>query len=107
MAAKLLRIFGKVQGVHYRGWMSDKARELGLKGAVANRFDGSVLALVIGDEDKIQALAEFCKKGPGRAVVERVELEDTKPLEEFTRGFKALNFFDLACVPEDSPFREP
>ena len=45
-----LRITGQVQGVGYRFWMTRHATTLGLRGWVRNRTDGSVEALVIGED---------------------------------------------------------
>ncbi|MFC1791934.1 acylphosphatase, partial [Gemmatimonadota bacterium] len=42
------RITGRVQGVFFRAWTRQKALELGLRGTVRNRFDGSVEACVLG-----------------------------------------------------------
>ncbi|KAK3000559.1 hypothetical protein RJ639_020959 [Escallonia herrerae] len=45
-------IKGRVQGVFYRNWTIDNATDLGLKGWVRNRRDGSVEALFLGDSAK-------------------------------------------------------
>ncbi len=70
-----LRIFGRVQGVWYRGWTVEAARQLGLDGWVRNRRDGSVEALVSGPGEAIDALVARCRQGPPAARVERVEVE--------------------------------
>lgn len=77
MAAKTvrLRIEGRVQGVWYRAWTVEAARRLGLRGWVRNRRDGSVEALVSGDEGKVAQLVEACHEGPPAAEVRRVAVE--------------------------------
>ena len=51
MRSARLRITGRVQGVGYRVWALRMASRLGLRGWVRNRSDGSVEALVIGEDD--------------------------------------------------------
>lgn len=72
-----LRIHGRVQGVWFRGWAVDVARELGLSGWVRNRHDGSVEILAEGPEEAIEALIERCRQGPSGARVEQVQAEET------------------------------
>ena len=67
-----LRILGRVQGVWYRGWATDRARELELSGWVRNRRDGSVEVLLCGRESRVRMLIEECGQGPPAARVERV-----------------------------------
>jgi acylphosphatase len=78
-----LRILGRVQGVWYRGWATRRARELELSGWVRNRQDGSVEALLCGDESRVRAMIEQCRTGPPAARVERVIEE---PVEERSGG---------------------
>jgi acylphosphatase len=73
MRARLLRIEGRVQGVGYRDWMLREAGRLGLQGWVRNRRDGSVQALVAGEEGAVQALLIACRRGPVLARVDRIE----------------------------------
>ena len=54
-AIKLI-IQGKVQGVGYRRWFEQQARELELKGYVKNLPTGEVEAMLVGDELTIQEL---------------------------------------------------
>ena len=81
-----LRIFGRVQGVWYRGWTVDTARQLGLDGWVRNRLDGSVEALASGPECAVEALIARCREGPSAARVERIEVEESD--EEVGAGFE-------------------
>ena len=71
--SKRLRIYGRVQGVWYRSWMVDQALVLGLKGWVRNRRDGSVEAVISGDETAVREMITRCLQGPPAARVEHVE----------------------------------
>ncbi|KAK6126218.1 hypothetical protein DH2020_040039 [Rehmannia glutinosa] len=62
-------IKGRVQGVFYRNWTIDNANELGLKGWVRNRRDGSVEALFSGSPEKVQEMEQRCRRGPPDAMV--------------------------------------
>lgn len=68
-----INVFGKVQGVWYRASTKRKADELGLKGTVQNKSDGSVYIEVEGEEALVQQLIEWCKEGPEFAKVTKVE----------------------------------
>ena len=80
-----LRITGRVQGVWYRGWTVDQARELGLDGWVRNRRDGSVEAVVSGPAELVEELIARCRLGPPAAVVQRVEV--APGADSVSRGF--------------------
>ncbi len=73
MAALRLVITGRVQGGGFRAWTRREARRRGLRGWVRNRSDGSVEALLIGEDAAIEAMAEACRQGPGLAEVTAVE----------------------------------
>ncbi|XP_016483788.1 uncharacterized protein LOC107804414 isoform X3 [Nicotiana tabacum] len=62
-------IKGRVQGVFYRDWTVENAKELGLKGWVRNRRDGSVEALFSGSPEKVQEMEQRCRRGPPAAIV--------------------------------------
>ena len=76
-------VSGKVQGVFFRAHTRDKAQELGLKGYVKNLPDGGVEVVAQGQEDKLNELIEFCKKGPESAEVTDVKIEEISSEEEF------------------------
>ncbi|KAK2974723.1 hypothetical protein RJ640_007150 [Escallonia rubra] len=71
-------IKGRVQGVFYRNWTIDNATDLGLKGWVRNRRDGSVEALFSGDSAKVEEMEQRCRRGPPVAMV--TGLEDAGPV---------------------------
>lgn len=70
-----LKIFGHVQGVFFRAKTCQKAKELGLTGWVRNTADSAVEAIAEGEEEALREFLEWCKKGPPRAVVSRIETE--------------------------------
>ena len=72
---KHLKIHGLVQGVYYRESLRREAGARGVAGWVRNRRDGSVEAMLHGEEMAVEALIAWCWAGVGRARVERVEIE--------------------------------
>ncbi|KNA12187.1 hypothetical protein SOVF_128180 [Spinacia oleracea] len=62
-------IKGRVQGVFYRNWTIDNARQLGLKGWVRNRRDGCVEALFSGNSEIVDEMLQRCRRGPSDAMV--------------------------------------
>lgn len=77
-------VTGKVQGVFYRAHTKRFALELGLKGYVQNLEDGSVKIVVCGPKNLIKELELWCQQGPKLANVKNVQIQYTKPTEEFT-----------------------
>lgn len=75
---------GKVQGVWYRAWTQETARELGLTGWVRNKADGSVAALAQGDEETLNEFLDRLHDGPPLARVTTVDTAWSDPEEEFT-----------------------
>jgi acylphosphatase len=83
-----LRIEGRVQGVGYRAWLQREARSRGLRGWVRNRHDGSVEALLIGEDYAIEAAAAACARGPRLAKV--TGIERTPADDDGSTGFGEL-----------------
>jgi acylphosphatase len=77
--ASRLEIFGRVQGVGFRAFVLRQARQHDLRGWVRNRQDGSVEALLIGEDGAIAAVQADCRLGPAAAQVDRV---DTFPAQD-------------------------
>jgi acylphosphatase len=81
-------VTGRVQGVGYRAWTEEQARRRGLSGWVRNRRDGSVEAVVAGDEAAVEEMLAYFWQGPLSARIERVEIADAQ--EPMTLGFRVL-----------------
>jgi len=77
-----LRISGKVQGVFYRQSAMEKAQELGITGFARNEDDGSVYAEAQGTEEQLQKFISWCERGPSRARVDSVFVNDMAVQEE-------------------------
>ncbi|XP_008243995.1 PREDICTED: uncharacterized protein LOC103342174 [Prunus mume] len=69
-----LVVKGRVQGVFYRNWTIENATQLGLKGWVRNRRDGSVETLLSGNPDAVQEMEQRCRRGPPSAMVTGLEV---------------------------------
>ncbi|MFV0593033.1 MAG: acylphosphatase [Draconibacterium sp.] len=68
-----IKVTGRVQGVGFRYYAKKQADLLGLKGWVRNLSDGSVLALVQGDEVNISTFTDFLQIGPSLSHVTNIQ----------------------------------
>ncbi len=66
---------GRVQGVSFRGALLDEAVRSGVEGWVRNRNDGSVEALLQGDDEAVRKVVEWARVGPPRAEVSDITEE--------------------------------
>ena len=66
---------GLVQGVNFRYFTRQTAEGLGVTGWVTNLPDGSVAGCFEGEEASVQALIDWCRRGPGAARVDEVLVE--------------------------------
>ncbi|WP_426958826.1 acylphosphatase [Muricoccus radiodurans] len=82
MKARLLRITGRVQGVGYRDWLVREATAAGLEGWVRNRTDGTVEALLSGEESAVGSILLAARRGPAAARVDRIEETFAPPPDE-------------------------
>jgi acylphosphatase len=85
IVAVRLEIFGNVQGVGFRAFVTRCARTQALRGWVRNRRDGNVEALLIGEEDPVALVIEQCRRGPPLAHIAR--LETLPAQDDGTAGF--------------------
>jgi acylphosphatase len=84
-----ITITGRVQGIGYRDWARATGQQLGLTGWVRNRTDGSVEALVVGDERAVGQMIDACRRGPALARVEEIDVEPVD-LDILPNGFTQL-----------------
>ncbi|MFO7755429.1 MAG: acylphosphatase [Bacteroidales bacterium] len=75
----VIKVTGRVQGVGFRYSTLSEARKLGLTGHVKNMPDGSVEIEAEGSKDLLDALVEWCRKGPGLSRVDSVIVDPLPP----------------------------
>ena len=69
-------VYGRVQGVFFRYFVRNTARELGLKGYVRNLARGDAVEVQAeGEKRQLNILLGQLKAGPPGAQVERVEIK--------------------------------
>jgi acylphosphatase len=84
-AARRWFVTGTVQGVGFRYFVQNKARELGLNGWARNLADGRVEVYALGPEKRLDELAAALHLGPRMADVRHVEEAAAPP--ENLNGF--------------------
>lgn len=83
-------VAGKVQGVYYRQNTAEVAKADRVSGWVRNLADGRVEAVFEGDESSVNRVIEWCRRGPPRAEVEKVDAKFesyTGEFSDFTIGY--------------------
>ena len=73
---------GRVQGVYYRHSCRAVALELGVRGWVRNRSDGTVEVVAEGSRDAVGDLIAWCRDGPPHADISGLEITDETPAGE-------------------------
>ena len=69
-------VTGTVQGVYFRASTRLKALELGIKGYVENRADGSVYIEAEGTKTQLSQFTAWCSTGPEHAFVEEINKQE-------------------------------
>lgn len=78
-----IKVTGRVQNVGFRYHTNKNASELGIRGFVQNKPDGSVYLEAEGEESDLHKLLEWLHQGPGWAEVEDVNITE-QPLQNFS-----------------------
>jgi len=73
---KHIVITGKVQGVGFRYWLYQAAKQRNIDGWVRNKISGEVEALLIGDDVEIDNLIRLCEKGPPSSKVTKIKVQN-------------------------------
>ena len=94
MGTRQIRVSGRVQGVGYRFALRDEARRLGVHGWVRNCADGSVEALLQGEDQAVHALVGWARRGPRAARVDAVREEP--PAQAFDRVYENFEIWPSA-----------
>lgn len=71
-----ITVSGKVQGVFFRQSTKDVANQLSIKGEVRNLSNGNVRVIATGTKEQLDKLIQWCKKGPPRAEVTGVDVQE-------------------------------
>ncbi|MBR9704391.1 acylphosphatase [Candidatus Pacearchaeota archaeon] len=89
---KTLRIFisGTVQGMIFRKYLEEQAKEIGIRGFVRQMEDGRVEILAEGIDDRVTKMLELCKRGTVHAHVRNVEVENFNH-----QGFKEFKILKI------------
>ncbi len=74
---------GKVQGVFFRIRTTREARIRNLTGWVRNLGDGSVEAVFEGDRKFVNQMVAFCRRGPLKSLVTKVDVFWGEPTGEY------------------------
>jgi acylphosphatase len=70
---------GRVQGVFFRDSVRRLATERGVAGSAENLDDGSVEVILEGPREGVEGVVAFCSRGPDRAEVSQVEIDEEQP----------------------------
>lgn len=90
MAVVHLEVTGRVQGVGFRWYIREHARQSGLAGWVRNRPDGAVEVAAAGTAELLEALTRAARHGPPGAQVTDVRALDTDSLADLPHPFAVL-----------------
>ena len=87
---KHIVITGKVQGVGFRYWLYQAAKQRNIDGWVRNKISGEVEALLIGDDAEIDSLIRLCEKGPPSSKVTKIKVQNYQK-EFLKKSFDIIN----------------
>ncbi|MEI6707479.1 MAG: acylphosphatase [Methylococcales bacterium] len=77
-------VAGRVQGVYFRYFTQNKAKELAILGSVKNLEDGRVEIIAQADHATLEDFIRWCHKGPITARVDSVEISELEPEQALT-----------------------
>ncbi len=77
-------IKGIVQGVNFRYYTQREAQKNSVNGWVGNLPDGSVTAVFEGDEEDVEKMVQWCRRGPSSAHVTELIAQPEEYRGEFS-----------------------
>ncbi len=78
-----LYVSGKVQGVYFRQGLKETSEKNNVTGWVRNLPDKRVEAVLSGEESNVDAVIDWCRFGPGGAIVDDLTIIDETGSEKF------------------------
>ena len=87
---KTIRVYlsGSVQGVFFRKYLEEKAKELGVRGFCRNLKDGRVEIAIEGKDENVNQMLEVCEKGTPHTDIKDIQFEELK--HQGFDGFKVM-----------------
>lgn len=82
-------VHGRVQGVGFRYYTMQQAKQLGVKGWVRNNMDGTVEIIAQADKKTLQAFQTAVKKGSPASQVSHVRTKQMQTSHNYT-SFQVL-----------------
>lgn len=79
MVRRRVVVYGRVQGVFFRGSLRQRAEAHGVAGWVRNRADGAVEAILEGPAESVERVLRFVETGPRGAEVTGVSVSEETP----------------------------
>ena len=67
------KVYGKVQGVWFRKYTLDSARNIGVVGMVKNLVDGTVLVNASGKDENLRKFKELLENGSPNSRVDKID----------------------------------
>ena len=67
------KVSGKVQGVWFRKYTLDSARDIGIAGMVKNLVDGTVLVIASGKNENLREFKELLENGSTNSRVDKID----------------------------------
>ncbi len=67
------KVYGKVQGVWFRKYTLDSARDIGVVGMVKNLVDGTVLVNASGKDESLRKFKELLENGSPNSRVDKID----------------------------------
>jgi acylphosphatase len=74
LETRLVRVYGRVQGVGYRQACIQHARAVGITGWVRNRMDDSVEVLLQGSPQQLARMCDWLRDSIPAAIVDKLEV---------------------------------